>query len=205
GSAATRFRVGMTIPLDPSPFLLAAGLTKVTAPEGGGLISVEAIGLLSDGRAALHRLYLPGRQGFFQLHLGADGLPDECRWFSQIDTVAPASSDEWNFWLGAAQGMIGWPDFQTKDRKTYSRVWAPGGGRIPPQRFQETVQDLQGTSQRTLQAMLYGGATGAPPPAPQSEFILVSAVEAAGQAWVEVHAAIDINPAALSLSAVPLS
>src|SRR4029077_10359515 len=39
GSAAMRFRVGMTMPVDPSPFLLAAGLTKVQAPEGSGMIS----------------------------------------------------------------------------------------------------------------------------------------------------------------------
>ncbi|MFO1024644.1 MAG: DUF2491 family protein [Acetobacteraceae bacterium] len=205
GSSTTRFRVGMTLPLDPSAFLLAAGVTKVTAPEGGSLISVEAIGMLSDGRAALHRLYLPGRRGFFQLHLGPDGTPDECRWFSQIDEVAPASNDEWSFWLDPAEGMIGWPQFQTKDGKTYGRVWAPGGSRSPPVRFQETLQDLQGVTQRTVQAMLYGGPTNAPPPAPQSEFILVSAVEAAGQAWVEIHAGIDINPAALTLPAVPLA
>src|SRR5262249_52406792 len=48
GTAATRFRVGMTIPVDPSPFLLAAGVTKVKPPEaGGGMISVEALGLIN--------------------------------------------------------------------------------------------------------------------------------------------------------------
>jgi hypothetical protein len=79
GSAVSRFRVGMTFPVDPSPFLLAAGTTKVKPPEAGGMISVEAVGLISDGGVALHRLYLPGRQSFFMLHLGRDGAPDECR------------------------------------------------------------------------------------------------------------------------------
>jgi hypothetical protein len=42
------------------------------------------------------------------------------------------------------------------------------------------------------------------------EYILVSAVEAGNQAtgnqaWVEIHAGIDVNPAAISLPAVPLS
>ena len=49
GSATTRFRVGMTLPVDPSPFLLAAGLTKIQPPEGSGLVSVEAVGLLREG------------------------------------------------------------------------------------------------------------------------------------------------------------
>jgi hypothetical protein len=72
GSAATRFRVGMTMPVDPSPFLLAAGLTKVQPLEGGGMVSVEVVGLLREGGVLLHRLYLPGGKAFFQLHLGAD-------------------------------------------------------------------------------------------------------------------------------------
>jgi hypothetical protein len=73
GSTQTRFRVGMTMPVDPSPFLLAAGLTKVQPLEGSGMTSVEVVGLLRDRAALLHRLYLPGGKAFFQLHLGADG------------------------------------------------------------------------------------------------------------------------------------
>ncbi len=206
GSAASRFRVGMTIPLDQSPFLLAAGSTKVKPPpESGGMISIEAVGLVSDGLAALHRLYLPGRELFFQLHLGPDGTPDECRYFSLLDQITPSSAEDWGFWLDPAQGMIGWPQFQTKDNKVYDRVWGPGASRVPPRQQEETVQDLNGATQRKLQAMLYGAPTGAAPPAPETEYVLVCAVEQGGQAWVEVHAGIDINPASLTLPAVPLS
>ena len=53
--------------------------------------------------------------------------------------------------------------------------------------------------------MLYVGPTGAPVPAPQQEYILVSAVDHTGQAWVDIHAGIDINPAALTLPSVALS
>ncbi len=195
----------MTFPVDPAPFVLAAGATKVAPPEGSGMISVEALGLLSDGSIALHRLYLPGRRSFFQLHLDQAGTPDECRYFSQIDEVTPASQEEWGFWLDPAQGLIGWPQFQTKDGKTYGRVWAPGGGRIEPRQQTETVQDVKGTTTRTVMAMLYGGPTGAAPPAPDTEYILVSAINDGGQAWVEIHAGIDVNPAALTLPSVPFS
>jgi hypothetical protein len=205
GSATTRFRVGQTIPLDPAPFLLAAGVTKVQPPPGGGMISVEAVGLLSDGQAQLHRLYLPGRTGFFQLHLGADGAPDECRYFSRLDEVQPADQAEWGQWLDPAQGMIGWPAFQTKDGQTYDRSWGPGQSRIPPRQLTETLQALSGQSQRSLQAMLYARPTGAAPPAPQGEYVMVAAVEDAGQAWVEIVAGIDVNPAALTLPAVPIN
>jgi hypothetical protein len=205
GSAQTRFRVGMTFPMDPSPFLLAAGATKVRAPQGGEMVSIEAVGLVSDRSVALHRLYLPGRDAFLQLHLAGSGEPDECRYFNKIDEVTPSSQDEWGFWLDPAQGMIGWPQFQTKDGKTYDRVWGPGGGRIQPYQQTETIQDLHGTGQRKLLGMLYGAPTGANPPAPDTEYILVLAVDDGDKAWIEIHAGIDISPATLSLPSIPLS
>jgi Protein of unknown function (DUF2491) len=205
GSAATRFRVGMTLPVDPSPFLLAAGLTKVQPLEGSGMVSVEVVGLLRAGGVLLHRLYLPGGKAFFQLHLGADGQPDECRYFSRLDEVTPANSQEWGLWLDPAEGMIGWPSFQTKDGKVYGRVWSPGEGRVAPRKIEETLQFVDHAEQRQLQMMLYGGPTGGTPPAPETEYILVSAIESTGQAWIEIDAGIDINPAGLSLPSVPLA
>jgi hypothetical protein len=204
GSARSRFRVGMTFPVDPSPFVLAAGMTKVKPLEEGGMISVEAVGLVNDGGVALHRLYLPGGEAFFMLHLGRDGGPDECRYFTLLDRITPASQDEWAFWLDPAQGMIGWPQFETKDGKTYDRVWAPGSSRVQPREQVETLQGTTGNIERKIQAMLYGAHTGAAAPAPAVEYVLVCAVEQGDEAWVEVYAGIDINPAALTLPAVPL-
>jgi hypothetical protein len=207
GSTQMRFRVGMTMPLDPAPFILSAGLTKIVPPAEGNLISVEAVGLVSEGAGAaggmtLHRLYLPGGKSFFALHLGPSGQPDECRYFSLIDQVTPATEQDWAFWLDPAQGMIGWPEFQTKDGLLYGRVWAEGTARVPPRDQVETLQDLSGEKTRNLQAMLYGRSIGAKPPAPESEYILVEAIEQDGSAWVEIHAGIDINPAALTLPSV---
>jgi hypothetical protein len=203
GSATTRFRVGQTIPLDPAPFLLAAGATKVKPPTESGMISVEAVGLLQDAGVQLNRLYLPGRTAFFQLHLGSDGAPDECRYFSRLDEVQPASQSEWGEWLDPAQGMIGWPAFQTKDGQTYDRAWAPGAARIAPRQQSETIQALGGVTQRQLQTMLYARATNAAAPAPSTEYALVAAVQEGTQAWVEICAGIDVNPASLNLPPVP--
>jgi hypothetical protein len=195
------FRVGMVLPVDPTPFILAEGSTKVQAPEGSrGQISVAAVSTLADGPTTLHRLYLPEEQGFLQLHLNTAGLPDECRYFSRIDEVYPADAEEWGFWLDAHEGMIGWPEFQTKDGKLYARVWAPGASRVPPHQLFENGDDAQGTFTRIHQAMLYGAPTGVAPPAPQTEYLLVAAVERAREAWVEIHAGIDVNPASLNLA-----
>ena len=121
GYKPSLFRVGMTITLDPAPFVLIEGKTKVTMPQnvtgaGRSLISVERVGTLQIGNVLLTRLYLPGG-GFFQLHLDAAGQPDECRYFSPLDEITPASQDEWGFWLDDAEGAIGMPDFQAKDGK----------------------------------------------------------------------------------------
>lgn len=204
GYTPSLFRVGMAITLDPAPFVLAAGQTKVTTPQtaAGGqrnLISIERVGTLRLGSVALTRLYLPGG-GFFQLHLDAAGQPDECRYFSPLDEVMPASTDEWGFWLDDAQGAIGMPDFQTKDGKQYWRAWSPGPARLPPLEATETIQELHGETTRRARAMLYGIPTGLPAPAPPSEYIFVAAVEQSGQAFVEILAGIDFNPAALSLA-----
>ena len=197
------FRVGMTLTADPTPFILASGSTKVPVPDAGGgnlLVSVQAVGRVEDGNASLVRLYLPDKRSLFQLHLDAAGKPDECRFFGLIDEVSPADPNEWGAWLDPAQGMIGWPDFQTKDGKIYGRAWAPGTSRIAPRAIEETIETVQGTQTVKSQAMLYAAPTDAAPPAPETEYILVAAVEAAGQAWVEIRAGIDVNPAALSLA-----
>ena len=57
----------------------------------------------------------------------------------------------------------------------------------------ETLTTAAGTETRTLQAMLYAAPTGAAPPAPATEYVLVAAVEAAGQAWVDICAGSDVG------------
>jgi hypothetical protein len=202
-SAAPRFRVGMTLTCDPTPFLLGGDTLKVPPPNLVGAnpqVSVQAVGRIRESADELTRLYLPDGRGLFQIHLDASGQPDECRYFATIDEVTPADEAEWSVWLDPAEGMIGWPEFQTKDGKLYGRVWAPGTGPVPPRAMVEMVESLQGTQERRLQAMLYGAATGAAAPAPQAEYILVSAVEEQGRAWIEIRAGIDINPASLGLT-----
>ncbi|MDJ0389545.1 DUF2491 family protein [Roseomonas sp. E05] len=199
--APSRFRVGMTMTLDPTPFMLAGGSTHVPTPAGSGeTVSVTEVGRIGDAAGQLVRLYLPGDRAMLQLHLGAGNEPDECRYFAVIDEITPADEAEWSAWLDRAEGMIGWPEFQTKDGRIYARVWAPGPSRVEPRALVEEVQGTGGSRTVRHQAMLYGAPTSLPPPAPQTEYILVSVVEDAGQAWVEIRAGLDVNPASLSLA-----
>jgi hypothetical protein len=200
--ASSPFRVGMTLTADPTPFILAAEATKVRPPDGIGespMLSVAEVGRLLGVGAALTRLYLPDGRSLFQLHQNAGGQVDECRFFGLIDEVTPADEEEWAVWLDPAQGLIGWPEFETKDGKLYDRAWSPGQAWIAPYVFEETIEGLGGTRQRRLSAMLYAARTDASATAP-TEYILVAAVEAEGRAWVEIRAGIDINAATLSLA-----
>ena len=102
--------------------------------------------------------------------------------------------------------MIGWPTFQTKDGKLYGRVWAPGPEphRAAPDRGDPAIRRSR-RAPPACRRCCTARRPAARPPAPQTEYILVSAIEAEGQAWVEVDAGIDINPAALQLPGVPLA
>lgn len=159
----------MTFPLDPTPFLLAGGVAKVTQPpasSASGLVSVSAVGRIDAGDVHMHRLYLAGSDGWFQLWLDEDGRPEECRWFQPVDEVHPADREEWAFWMDEREGMVGWPEFQTKDGQVYARHWLPGESRVPPREWTETIEDARGSRQRQVHAMLYARATGAAAPAP---------------------------------------
>jgi uncharacterized protein DUF2491 len=200
GYTPSKFRVGMTLALDPTPFILAAGAIKLPQPEGTGQISVSSVGRVVAGNTQLVRLYLPDGRSLVQLHLDNAGDPDECRLFGTVDEITPADPSEWGAWLDPNEGMIGWPAFQTKDGKTYARVWVPGDTRISPRVLTETIESLSGTRTVQSQAMLYAAPTGAPNPAPQTEYIMVAAVQDGARAWVEVRAGIDLNPVTLQLA-----
>jgi hypothetical protein len=198
------FRVGMTIPVDPSLFILAGPHTRIqppTASTASGLISVESLGEAVCEGVTWHRLYVSGGRCFFQVHLDARGNPDECRYFSLLDEVNPADADEWGFWLDAAEGVIGWPDFQTRDGTLFQRLWMPGAAHIAPRNIEETLTGADaGARSRSHQAMLYARPTAAAAPAPAVEYLLAAAIEQQGAAWVALHVGMDVSVSALQLS-----
>ncbi|WP_200375214.1 DUF2491 family protein [Thiocystis violacea] len=199
------FRVGMTLPVDPSLFILAESSTKLQAPRvatGSGLVSVERLGEVQGPDVRWYRLYVSGGDAFFQVHLDAHGRSDECRYFSRRDEVEPADADEWGVWLDRDEGLIGWPEFQTQDGRLYARLWSPGQARLEPYALRETLETADGAAVEPSrqQAMLYARATGAQPPAPGTEYLLVAANEQGEGAWVSLHVGIDIPVAGLNLS-----
>jgi Protein of unknown function (DUF2491) len=195
------FRVGMTLTLDPAPFVLAADKLRVKAPDGAGqLTSVVAVGTVRLGDVVLHRLYLD-EASFLQIWLDRAGTVAECRYFARLDQEIPADEAAWAVWLDDARGIIGWPQFQTLDGKLYDRQWSRGtAARIAPALGEEAVASAASPSRRSLRSMLYAAPTGLADPAPPAEYIMVAAVEEGSAAWVDIHAGIDLNPASLTLA-----
>ena len=81
-----------------------------------------------------------------------------------------------------------------------TRAWVPGEARVEPRALSETIEDLNGSRTVQSQAMLYAAPTGAPEPAPQVEYVMVSAVRDGARAWVDIRAGIDVSPATLQLA-----
>ena len=194
------FRVGMVLTLDPTPFILARGATKVADLAAAGTTSVQAVSSVIADQVVLTRLYLDGDGSFLQIWVDGGGAVQECRLFTRHDQETPPDTDTWQVWLGETDGLIGWTQFQTLDEKLYDRQWSPGLARIEPVLFDETVTTAQGTLRRSLRSMLYAAGTGLAAPAPATEYLLVSAVDDGDQAWVDIHAGIDLNPASLTLA-----
>lgn len=190
------WRVGMPINLDETPFILADD-KLVTPKPGSDKGYVAAVGRLRHNTASLVRLYLDGTT-FLQADLNPKGDTAELwRLFRQLDVVNPTTADDWEQWLGA-EGMIGWPTFQTKDGVVFTeRVWAPSESRIAPFDFQETVEGDREPAKHTM--MLYARSTGLADPAPQVEYALLELVERDGKRWIEIHAGIDVSPASLGI------
>lgn len=199
--ARAAFRVGMTVTIDPTPFLLAGDAIKAQQPPAspGGLANAQGIGALNSDALTLHRIYLSDGD-FLQIHLDDDGKADECRLFHVIDEIDPPDEKAWKEWLDKRDGMIGWRDFKTPDGKTYERAWSPGAKRVAPVKFHESEDSAKGLTLSKYECMLYRADTGLEAPAPTVEYLLVSVVERDGQAWVEIAAGIDVNPASLSLT-----
>ena len=215
-SSASPFRIGMVLTLDPTPFILGGAALRIKQPDLDTTDSVVAVGQLSGLNAgaskSIYRLYFGDRSNWLNVVASDSGDVEECRFFQTLDEVHPANAAEWEFWLGAADGYIGYPQFQTRDGTMWTRHWNQGQTRIAPLEVREVVRSLEGHVQTSLTrkhtTMLYSRATELTDPCPTGEFLMVSAIEtgasgrpgASSHACIQMSVGIDINEASLSLS-----
>jgi hypothetical protein len=197
---------GAKLKLDIAPFVLAgaAGSILPMPPEE---VTIESVGRMSTARGINWEHIAfdggDGFEGFVHLDLLFDDFKvvkevREVRVYLLFDRITP---DDWAVWLDDGRGLIGAPDFQIPSGQVYQRLWTPGTGRIAPVALTETLARTLEGKPRTVerQAMLYARRIAqAGGPTPEGEFLLLSTVETADSAAIEIHVGLAINPSGLS-------
>ncbi|WP_300668499.1 DUF2491 family protein [Desulfoluna sp.] len=201
-SLPLQIHLGSSLVLDQTPFLIHG--EAITQPKPGAESLVFAYGRMELGEALVHRFYLessddPDQKSVLQVVVG-EGI-EECRLFAALDEVYPESADEWDFWIGEADGYIGLPAFEDKEGRPYERVWGDGEGRIAPSEITETLyldRFGENTATVTHASMLYGRWIDEE--SEMAEFILISREEHTdGAALIELSSGIDVIPESITV------
>jgi hypothetical protein len=195
--SASRYRLGMMVTVDPTPFLLAGDALHTATPDSGAM-SVTGIGRPADGSGKWVRLHLPGGKDMVIVQTGPQDEPLEARLFHLLGTEPNGTEEEFQFWEAKGEGAIGWKDFTSKDGAVWGRVWEPGSDYVEPRTFTEEIEEVGGKRTVTSFSELYSRATGAPALAPQFEFLLLASIKERGV--VEIWSGVDINTASLGIA-----
>ena len=163
-----------------SPFLLAAGSLRSGRPKrAAGQRRVDRSAALRRRPAAPA---LPARRPkhFFSCISAPTGGPTSAAIFrSSTRSIRPSPGMGILARSGAGHDRLAVvPD---KGRQGIRSRWAPGKPAYRRARSMRRCQHPDRVEERQLQAMLYGAPTGGAPPAPDTEYILVCAIEAAGR------------------------
>ena len=134
----------------------------------------------------------------------------ELRLYRPYKEIVPADTDEWAFWLlddpdPDKGGMIGCPVMQGDDTDgsiPYQRSWNPSGLRVQPYQVDENILDVQGNITRVRHTMMHYHRSLTDPKL--SEYMLVSAVERAGEASVCIWLGVDLDRSDLTAYPPPL-
>jgi hypothetical protein len=202
-------RISAMVEIPEVDFILGGNDLKIKHPGAG--TAVLSYGTFPVGDSSVKRFYLDAKDSpyLLQIVVDAKNIIEECKLFMPYDEIFP---DDWGFWLGDADGYIGYSVFQIKDGTQYFRVWQNEGAqnvlqedgqgnrltRIPPLRFDETIY-MDPYAQRTetvaYDSMLYGRHVNEN----VDEYLLVSAVDESDGASVQIMVGIDLQPASIKV------
>jgi hypothetical protein len=193
-------RLGCTVRIDPSLFILAGDAINVAQPSGD--CAVSAAGSYAYGGATFHRIFvkdLAGQEFCLQLGVEADGRVAEAILYQMLDEVFPESSDDWDNWLNDENGLIGYRDFSTPDGTGYQRMWDPNGAdHIEPREYEERLTDdpyVEQVMNLAHAAMLYARRVDDT----TVEYALVDKIEDDDGASVQISAGIEVPVVSLSV------
>jgi hypothetical protein len=149
----------------------------VSAMDVFGLKIVRAYSRRDD------RLYM------FQLNCQPDLTVNDLTVFMLLEQIYPATSNDWEMWLGQGNGLIGGPDLNAPNGKSYRRDWGDGPYADPVEANELVFSDA-GAAPRSVahKMMLYSRDLGE-----SSEYALLTADEEAEQVLVRAWVGVDVN------------
>jgi hypothetical protein len=205
-------RINAMVEISQVDFILGGSDLKIKHP--GTSNTVLSYGTLDVGDSRVHRFYIDGPDQPYMLQIVQDSnkIVDDCKLFMPYDTVHPARSEDWAFWLDEGDGYIGLSSFQTKDGSDYMRVWQDDAAehvveedesgnqitRIPPLQLEETIYlDPYGKEKEVVryESMLYGRHVNEK----VDEFILLSSVDEQDGASIQLMVGIEVGPASIKV------
>ena len=182
---------GMKLTIDPTLFIIGGESLKTPMPPAESV--VNSLRTATTDNINWYRIYTP--QGFIQINLQDNGVIEECRYFTNLDSVYPGNTDEWDFWLGENTGYIGLNSFQTKDGTLWTRLYGnESQHRILPLEIKETVlRDLEKTPKSIIyDSMVYWKSTGVK--TPEFEYLMVNHENVNDSHSIQLYTGVDINP-----------
>ncbi len=202
----TRLRIGATLELDQTPFIINEDKLRLTFP--GSKHSVWAIASLniSGLEKPVVRVYLKpyspdlgGEEAFLQLIRQDDGGL-ETLLFVTSARIHPPNADEWAAWLDEENGIIGSYYLTPPDGPAYVREWlAENQERTQPVPAWESIYTVNAetapSQSRSHQMMLYSRDLGLD----FDEYILVSAVRENQSAFVDIHTGIPVDLSGMTI------
>lgn len=198
--------VGSTLVVSEIPFLLGADQLTIKHPEGENI--VHAFSKTAFDSSLMYRFYVgmgSDAEHVIQIITGEKGVVEEFRLFRTYAEVFPESENEWDFWIGEADGSIGLKQFQDRDGKLFERLWSRSDDpRVAPVQFNETINlDRYGQDYINVKhgAMLYGRVAVETQELSLNEYMLLS-FEAHGEKDNKIHimSGIDLEKSYLTVN-----
>ena len=193
-------RIGGTVRLDPSTFIVAGDSLKMDEPKGDCVVA--AAGWYDCGGIRYHRFYLndiEGNEFILEVGLGRSGGVGELMLYQAADEIYPETTEDWDLWLNEENGLIGFKDFSTPDEIVYERLWGQNGADyMAPPEFDEIVTDdpfVAEVAKVSHAAMLYGRTLDES----VVEYLWVDNTNDDHGAAVLVSTGVEIHPASLTV------
>jgi len=181
-------RLGAIINVDPTQALLF-GDAGLTLPLPGEDLVADAVSASAVFGLTIARAYARSGEATYmvQFNCGRDLAVNDATLFYLAEETYPQSEGDWNTWLGE-RGLIGGPDLNAPNGKTYRRDWGDGDQAEPVVLTEKIYVDPK-ASPRAVEhkMMLYSREAG-----DFREYCLLSADAAPDSALVRAWIGVDI-------------